>query len=517
MKAIITMLICGFGASSFGQQGSVSFSTANSNTKYFVSNNGTFFSNPMLNPPGGFIVPKDSMVSSIHAMCFMAVGSDNNDQLKGAAANYQTSDFAPGPYLPVVANYSSPAYINKYGSALWDISKSQIDHHIAHWMDPGYVVPGTIASWPGNGDSGNGESALLAPFYDSDGDQLYEPENGDYPLIRGDKAVYTIINDGKHQHPSGLEKANLEVHMLFYQYDVPSDDVLTNTVFFQTTVFNRGTILLHNFHAGHLIDFDLGNPYDDYIGTDPGRHLAYGYNGDHNDEMFSGNPGFGAMPPAVGIVNLDGSMNSHILLPNGTVPMSASGYNNVLKGLLPDGDQQLDENSLPTTYIYSDIDSASGWNEYNGTISNIPGDRRSVIGHSEETFRPGGVLCYNSAAIFARKYENSFSASVDSLLLVSDYIQDFYDNQDFYCETQFLSVEENQELKISLFPNPATHHIRISGIGSGNFRIVNAEGKEILNGSLENPVIQTESLKNGFYILEITSDGKHGRKSFVKE
>lgn len=515
MKTVITILICGFGASSFGQ--TVSNWTANSTTKYYVSNNGTFFNNPLQNPPGGFIVPKDSMVSSIHAMCFMAAGSDFSGNLKGAVANYQTSDFSPGPYLPVVANYSSQSYISKYGSALWNISKSQIDHHMAHWMDPGYVVPGIIASWPGNGDSGNGESLLLAPFYDSDGDQLYEPEDGDYPLIRGDKAIYTIINDGKHVHPSGFEKIGLEVHMLFYQYDVPSDNVLTNTVFFQTTIFNRGTSNLQNFHAGHLIDFDLGNPFDDYTGTDPGRHLAYIYNGDAFDGTFSGNPGFGAMPPAAGIINLDGSMHSHILLPNGMVPTTGSQYYNTLKGLLPDGSEQLDKDLLPTPYIYSDIDSASGWNEYNGPVSNIPGERRSVIGQSEESFGPGKVLCYNSAAIFARKYESGMTASVDSLLLVADYIQDFYDQQDFYCETQFLSLKEHQDLQISLFPNPANDRIQIRGIDSGTFRIVNLEGKEILNGSLETPVIQTESLKNGFYILEITSGGKHGRRSFVKE
>ncbi|MNY00134.1 hypothetical protein D3C86_1326170 [compost metagenome] len=183
---------------------------------------------------------------------------------------------------------------------------------------------------------------------------------------------------------------------------------------------------------------------------------------------------------------------------------------------MPFGDQQLDGDSIPTTYIYSDID-PSGWNEYNGAIVNTPGDRRSVIGHSAETFGPGKILCYNSAAIFARKYETSMTASVDSLLLVADYIQDFYDNQNFYCETQFLGLEESPELVISLFPNPANDHIQISGIDSGTFRIINPEGKEILNGSLENPVIQTGSLKNGFYILEITSGGKHGRKSFMKE
>lgn len=516
MKTIITTAACLLTLQVSFSQGSVTAPTENSTTRYSVSNNGTFFNNPMLDPPGGYTVPKDSMVSSIYAMCFMAVGSDANGSLKGAVANYQISDFSPGPYLSTPANYSAQSYVDKYGISLWDMTKSLVDYHIAHWMDPGYVVPVFIAHWPGNGNTGNGESQLLAPFYDSDGDQQYEPTEGDYPLIRGDRAIYTIINDSKSLHPSQIDQAGLEVHMMFYQYDVPSDPVLTNTVFFQTTIFNRGTQHLNQFHAGHLIDFDLGNPHNDYIGTEPGRNLAYIYNGTLNDGPFSGNPGFGLMPPAAGILNLDGSMSSHILLPDGAVPGTASEYNNVLSGLLPDGSPLLDGNSMPTTYSYNDIDPTSGWNEYSG-VSNNPGDRRSVMGHDEESFRPGEVLCYNNAAIFARKYETGITASVDSLFFVADHIREFYENQDFYCETQFLELEETQNLQVSLFPNPANNYIRIKGADSGTFRILNLEGKEVLAGNLENTVIQIDSLKNGFYILEITSGGKHGRKSFVKE
>lgn len=515
MKAIITsFLILGIGGSSFGQ-GPVTLHLTNSNVKYSVSNNGTFFHNPLPGSTGGYIVPKDSMISAIYAMSFMAVGEDVNGLLKGAVAQYMVSDFSPGPYLLTVANYNSQSYIDKYGVSLWEITKVLIDDHMAHWTDAGYVVPAAIASWPGNGDTGNGESLLLAPFHDTDGDQVYEPESGDYPLIRGDKAVYTIINDGKGIHPSGMDRLGIEVHMMFYQYEAPSDQALSNTVFFQTTVFNRGTQTLTDFHVGHLLDFDLGNPNDDYIGTEPGRHLAYTYNSDLNDESFSGNPGYGLMPPAAGIINLDGSLNSNIPLSNSTVS-SASEYNNLLSGLLPNGGPLLDGDSLPTTYLYNDIDPVTGWNEFSGT-ANVPGDRRSVTAHHAEVFSPGEALCYNNAAIFARKYEANLTASVDSLFQVADHIQDFYDFQNFYCETQFLGLAEEHKLAVSVYPNPAKDYIQIEGLTFGTYRVINLEGKEILSGNLETPIIQIDSLKNGFYLLEITSGGKRDRKSFVKE
>ena len=515
MKTMITsILICGFGVTAFGQ-GSVTMNTSNSNVKYFVSNNGTFFHNTLPGATGGYVVPKDSAVSAIYAMSLMAVGADVNGNLKGAAAQYMTSDFTPGPYLPVAANYSSQSYITKYGVSLWIATKAQIDHHIAHWMDQGYVVPAPIASWPGNGNTGNGESLLLAPFHDADGDQLYEPQNGDYPLIRGDQAIYTIMNDGNGVHPSGIEQAGLEVHILFYQYEDSSDAALMNTVFFQTTIFNRGTQTLNHFHVGHLVDFDLGNPHDDYIGTEPGRNLVYAYNGDLNDEDFSGNSGYGEIPPAAGIVNLDGTLNSHILLSNPSGLTSAAQYYNVLSGLLPDGSQLLDGNNQPTTFVYNDLSPGTNWNEL--ALANPPGDRRSITGHDEEVFGPGRAICYNNAAIFARHYGGTLTASVDSLFHVANHIRDFYDNQNFYCETKFLDLEENTGLSVSLFPNPANNYIRIKGVNSGMYRIVNPEGKEILNGTLETPLIQIDQLKNGFYILEIISEGKHARKSFVKE
>lgn len=512
MKALFTsLLVFCLAGTAIGQN--LTLTTANSNTKFSVSNNGNFFNNP--NSTGGYFVPKDSMVSAIYSMSFMATGEDVNGIVKGAVGHFLNSDFTPGPFLMTVANYSSQSYLDKYQSSIWDVTKNQIDHHIAHWMDAGYVVPGSIADWPGNGDTGNGESLLLAPFYDVDGDQVYEPQNGDYPLIRGDKAVYTIINDNGVVHPSGMDRLGIEVHMLFYQYDDSSDAVLTNTVFFQTTIFNRSTNSFNHFHVGHLVDFDLGNPFDDYIGTEPGRNLVYAYNGDLNDEQFSGHPGYGTMPPAAGIINLDRTLNSNILLTGSSGLNGENEYNNVLSGLLPDGSTLLDGNNQSTTYTYNDIDQTNGWNEL--LLGNPSGDRRSVTGHDETVFGPGKILCYNNAAIFARSYAGTLTASVDSLFHVANHIQDFYDDQNFYCETQFLGLSEEQKLSVSIYPNPAKDQIMVEGVTNGTYRIITLDGKEIQSGNLENPIIQLDSLNGGFYVLEITAGGKYDRKSFVKE
>lgn len=510
MKTFFTSIMCLLAVEQAFSQGSVSQSTSNSQVTYWASNNGVMFNNPHPGSTGGYFIPKDSLVSAIFAMSPMITAADVNGQLKGAVAKYQASDFFPGP---IATDYNAPEFTSGgFAIALWEMTKAAVDNHIAHYMDAGYVIPPAIASWPANGNTANGQALLLAPFHDHNSDQYYDPAAGDYPLILGDKATYVILNDMKAIHPSGIDPMNLEMHLMYYQYENASDPVLTKTTFVQTTLYNRGTIALNNLRFGHIIDFDLGNPTDDYIGTDIARQMAYVYNGDLNDESFSGNSGYGINPPAVGVISLDGGLSSHVPVQAPNYPNSASQYNNVLNGFDPAGNQFLDDSGNPTTYIFNEA-GPSGWNEV--TESNPLGDRISATSHEVQNFLPGGKLVYNHAIVYARSNEGTIFSSVDSLIGVADHIQDFYDHSIATLGVTELSTYVG--LDLTIYPNPAQDYLQIEGLTSGMYRVINLEGKEILSGTLETPIIQIDSLKRGFYILEITSGRKRDRKSFVKE
>jgi hypothetical protein len=45
-----------------------------------------------------------------------------------------------------------------------------------------YAIPNSIAIWPGVFPLGS--TTKLAPFFDNDNDGIYNPINGDYPLIK---------------------------------------------------------------------------------------------------------------------------------------------------------------------------------------------------------------------------------------------------------------------------------------------------------------------------------------------
>jgi hypothetical protein len=509
MRSIITSIVCLLALEQGFCQGSISQSTSNSQVTYWASNNGVMFNNPAPGSTGGYFIPKDSLVSAIFGMFPMVIAADANGQLKGAVAKYQSSDFFPGP---IATDYNAPEFTSGgFALSMWSMTKATVDNHIAHYMDAGYVPHPSISAWPGNGNTANGQSLHLAPFYDYDSDDQYEPEQGDYPLILGDKATYVILNDSKGIHPSGINPMKLEMHLMYYQYENASDPVLTQTTFVQTKLYNRGTIDLNNLRFGHIIDFDLGNPLDDYIGTNVAQQMAYVYNGDLNDESFSGNPGYGLNPPALGVISLDGNLTSNVPVQTATYPSTGMNYYYLMNGYDINGNQLFDDSGMPTTYIFNES-GASGWNEV--TESNMPGDRLSASGHAVLfNFPPGASVVYNHAVVYARSNEGTIFASVDSLFEVAAHIREFYDS------TASLQVDELKlsDLDILIYPNPAKDQIRIDGLTAGTYRIINPEGKEILAGSMENGIIRIDSLNNGFYILEITSGGKYDRKSFIKE
>ena len=77
-----------------------------------------------------------------------------------------------------------------------------------------------------------------------------------------------------------------------------------------------------------------------------------------------------------------------------------------------------------------------------------------------------------------------------------------------------LSVEENTQLKVAVYPNPAQHFITVAGLqGEGKIEIYSISGQQLLNKELNgNTTIQFD-LASGLYLAKITS----GEKTVVKK
>ena len=267
-----------------------------------INSNGILFKNGSL---PGFEVPKGSGKHTIYMNNIWIAGLDGSSQLHTTAQTYLQSFGPDFFYGPIATDYNEANYLAKYNS-VWKVNKSTIDYHITHYNSGGYVVPASIANWPGSGNVANGEASHLAPYYDANSNNIYDPANGDYPIIRGDQAVFFMINDDKTAHGNGGLKFGIEVHGMAYSFANPNDSALKQTVFVNYEIFNRSVVNYHNVYMGSWSDMDLGNANDDYVGCDSLLNLLYTYNGYGNDG--SGLPGqYGTNPPAQGAVWLNHS------------------------------------------------------------------------------------------------------------------------------------------------------------------------------------------------------------------
>jgi len=250
-----------------------------------------------------FEVPKGSGKHALFNNSLWIGGLNESGVLCAAAEKYkqQGSDYFSGPVSTV---YDS-TYFLKY-NRVWKINKADILAHINNWSQAGYKPPEAILNWPANGDTLLGQSASIAPFFDTNHNGYYEPLNGDYPIIRGDQSIFFVFNDLQKTHTDSYgEPLGIEIHGMAYGYDCPGDSTLNNTIFMHYDILNLSATNYHDTFLGLFTDFDLGYPKDDYMGSEVTNGILYVYNGYEIDG--SGQPwAYGENPPSVGLKIIGG-------------------------------------------------------------------------------------------------------------------------------------------------------------------------------------------------------------------
>ena len=255
-----------------------------------------------------FFYPKDEWIATIFANALWIGGQDENGQLKlaGEQYNQRGSDFQTGP-LDSNASIDEETVEKWYRT--WVLSSCEINDFIAlsHGTIDNNAVPEAIKTWPAHGDVTKGQLQNIAPFFDKDGNGIYEWRKGDYPLIKGDQCIFYVLNDAKEHTESGGDRIGLEAHVMVYAFGDEANPAFWNSFFFNYKLHNRSATTLHNTYIANWCDFDLGYGGDDYIGSDVERGLFYVYNGTETDG--SGQTwAYGDSVPAQGIVILGGAL-----------------------------------------------------------------------------------------------------------------------------------------------------------------------------------------------------------------
>ena len=508
------------------------------NAKGLIGNSGSFFNNAKSNI-AAYEIPKATLPNqvkhfSIYDMSLVMEGRDSLNNLCGFSKVYNNGDLFSGPIDDYLSMY--------YGSdAIWKINKSEILTHISDFSKTGYTMPEAILKWPANGNIYLGKGLKLAPFVDVNHNTVYEPDLGDYPLIKGDQAVYVIMNDynGVRTNSQGLpqndygKQIGMEIHVMAYQFG--TNDAINNTTFFNVKAFNRGKGDLHDVVFGLYTDFDLGNPSDDFIGSDSLRNMVFVYNGDDVDET-NLQQGYGNEPPAVGVKFLSENANGAISY-NGfssvypyNDPKNSVELNDFLHGKWSDGSDLLyggngkgtglGATSNPAKFMFSGQTNKGNWTET--TAGNSFGDRRALIYDSPKEFNKGQQICFDFAVIYSDAHVFPVQ-QIDSLAKVADFVQAFYDKQQGFCtesKITFLAGLNGLDLNIdySVYPNPTNDDITVElsenrKLDNAIITVENSVGQTVktqkVDGGLT-PKIDLSDVSKGIYILKI--NGANAKK-----
>lgn len=485
------------------------------NIKALIADNGHFFRDNG-SSTSYYEYPKDSNSFVAYGMSYWIGGKDINNQLKLAANSYGSSgstDYFPGP---IANDYNSSHYTSTYPSAIWKISRAEINYHVGNYTAAGYTPIPAIANWPGNGNTSEGIAAQLAPYVDVNNDQIYNPMDGDHPYIQGDQAVYTIMNDAAGFHTvSGGDPLGIEVHSMFYQFD--SSDDINNTTFLNVKVINRSTAAYYDFLFGLWMDADIGLGSNDYIGCDTSRNIQYTYNGTASDGGGSGQNSYGLFPPAFGFKFLNNDMHASVYYDNGggTVrgdPQTAPQFYQYMNALWLNGQHFTygglgDNGANPlTNYCFSGNPyTNTGWTEPG--VGSPPADRRMMSSVGPMTIVSGQEICYDFAFIVNNDSANHL-ANVQNLLYTGDFVQDFYDNNIQPCSQIFLGQTElDEQLDLNIYPNPSNGSFTVQSNEAFEFNILDLNGKLIQTGQgfEGNNYLELE-VEKGIYLIQIKTE-----------
>lgn len=514
-----------------------------------------------------FQVPSNSGVRSIFASNIWMTGTNNG------VIHSNVREFPGQTYQGVHTSNNGPvsntshtdSLFNTKWDRVWIMYQSQIDYHLLHWTDNGYIPTKELLEWPGHGTIIYGEAQFLAPYVDVNNDSLYNPYDGDYPIIKGDQAIYFIYNDGN--SPRSITPMVTEVHGMAYAYSC-QDSAIQNTVFVDYKIYNRSNNTYDSTFIGMWSDMDVGNSRDDYVQCDVMRNMFFMFNGDDFDDANSGWLGYGNYPGAQAVVILKGAkkdpdntdntfgvrddesvngtgfgdgisdneywgLSRFIFYTNSSGstgdPKKEQDFHNYLRGYWKDGSplvygglgynnggtavkqsRFMFPDSSDVYYYGTGGDTVPNWSE--SLAGNVPGDRRGVGATGPFTFRPGESVELTYAFVFGRDHVNpGAQAGIIVMTERVDSIQSYYDQGMFSACGFPLSVEESisTENELLIFPNPTKDVVRIQfkKAQSVQVEIIDVSGKVVFRtgGNSEFLILDLSRFTDGLYFVKVST------------
>lgn len=430
---------------------------------------------PNVDPASG-----EPEISSLYAGGIWIGAYDGGGNLILAAQTYRNrgNDYWPGPLN------TQTATIDKNECARWDkhftVYGRDIDALRADFLDP--LSPGiddtpskALLGWPARGNvhfaAIHGFDILgydqdLAPFVDKNGDNRYNPYDGDHPIVEvvgcdrtdysnpvyADQMTWWVYNDKGNLHTQTQGKSmDMEVQALAFGYS--TTDAVNNMTFYRYKLLNRNQLRYNDTYFSLWTDPDLGCSEDDYIGCDTSTGMGYVYNAypyDDNPCGQAGTPGYGAQVPALGVDYFKGPLDStkkeiglsgfqYYRRGGGGIgdPQTAIQHYRLMSGLWIDatpvtqggnGYDPNNPNAVPTRYVFPSFptdDSPGAWSMCQENLNGL--DQRFLHTSGPFTLLPGATNEMISGVVWVPEVPYSGCASLESLVTADELAQNLFD------------------------------------------------------------------------------------------
>jgi hypothetical protein len=438
-------------------------------------------------PPAGEVGP-----TALYAGSLWIGGYDNGGQLKVAAMTYRQTgnDFWPGP---LTSSASTDASVCTAWDKHFKVNRKDAESYY-NWVAGGTLGTNPVSAsgmdainnWPASGPEGQ----PLAPFYDVNGNSIYEPWQGEVPdfdvtgtrgcaaTLFGDQSLFWVFNDKGNIHTeTGGSPIGMEIQAQAFAFS--TNDEINNMTFYRYKIINKSTFTLDSTYFGVWVDADLGSANDDFVGCDVERGLGFCYNGDLvDDNPPAGQIPYGSNPPAVGVDFFEGpfadpngiddpfgtespsflnygdtvvdneriGMSKFVYYNNDATttgnPDGAVDVYNYLTGTWLDGTPiqyggtgHL-SGGIPCDYMFPGSSDPTGFGT-NGTVQspwseeavgNTPADRRFLQSAGPFTLLPGAVNTITTGVVWARANQGGNLASVALMKGSDSKAQRLFDN-----------------------------------------------------------------------------------------
>ena len=245
--AVSSLVLAGCITTSAVAQGEISFDLLDvNNIKATINANGQLFGSLQNNLPdnerNGFEIKNTESKHAVRIAGLWMGGKEGSKyHINAPTFGVWGRDVYQGPIMK--QEFYSVADDAKW-NRVWKVSKESIKNHIDNFASTDYIMPEEIANWPASGDIQKGQSPNLAPFVDVNSNGIYDPQQGDYPSIKGDQAILFIYNDLRavHTESIGTYPMGVEVIGMAYAFTNGFNKAYNNTIFVDYTVINRSGI-----------------------------------------------------------------------------------------------------------------------------------------------------------------------------------------------------------------------------------------------------------------------------------